>query len=67
MTTQIRFYTKSVYGMPTMYLSRETDAERTVANAIASLTGRKTLATSDMAALEVLGFTFTEMIATYER
>ena len=54
----IEFYTKNVYGNDLMYV-----ADPAIAEHLTNLTGRVTIANSDMFALTKLGFTFTEVIA----
>jgi hypothetical protein len=53
----IKFYRDRVYGVIKNYVK---DPE--VANAITMLTSRKTLTEQDMKALELLGFTFEEVL-----
>lgn len=54
----IEYYTKTIYGKDTMYIVDKTTAER-----VQILTGRKTINSNDMIALQALGFTLTEVIA----
>jgi hypothetical protein len=54
----IAIYKKNNYGIVSWYVLDTTQAE-----AISALTGKKTISNSNMKALEVLGFTFTEVIA----
>ena len=54
----INIYKKAVYGITKWYVRDESQAK-----AISTLTGNKTISDYEMKALEVLGFTFTEVIA----
>ena len=58
MNKEIQYYAKDVYGNRRCYIK---DAE--IARAVRTLTGRETLTMSDFAALETLGFYFTEVLA----
>ena len=74
MSHNLQWYRKLVYGQETAYL---VDSARrpprsapggaapplSQAEAISTLTGRKSLTRTDRAALEALGFTFTEVSA----
>lgn len=53
----IKFYRDRVYGVVKFYV-KETE----VAQAISTLTGRKTITEQDMEALKSLGFTFEEVL-----
>lgn len=53
----IKYYIKENYGTKHRYI-----VEPRVAEAISTLTGRKTLSDSDIQALEVLGFEFEQVI-----
>jgi hypothetical protein len=57
MNNNIKYYIKHVYGNQNMYI-----ADKTQAQAIQNLTNQKTLTTSTMRALEVLGFTFEQVL-----
>ena len=52
------WYRKLVYGQETAYL-----VDGAAADAVRTLTGRKSLTRTDRAALEALGFTFAEVSA----
>jgi len=51
----IEYYTKDIYGMPRHYAI-------TFAGPLSSLTGRKTLLSSDLRALEAIGFELKEVL-----
>lgn len=53
----LQFYTKHVYGLPTMYL-----VDQNVAEAVRLFNNHKTMTDSDKKALEKLGFSFTEVV-----
>jgi len=55
----IKFYQDRVYGVIKNYVK-----EPELAQAITTLTGRKTLTDQDMKALESLGFTFEQVLNT---
>lgn len=55
---EIKFYVKHVYGNETMYVL---DADK--AAAISTITREKTLTMRAVRGLEVLGFTFVEVLA----
>lgn len=55
----IKFYQDRVYGVIKNYVK-----EPELAQAITTLTGRKTLTDQDMKALEALGFTFEQVLNT---
>ena len=54
---QIQYFTRRVYGVSTMYLLNDD-----VKKAIKLMTGRKTMTQADKTALELLGFTFAEIV-----
>ena len=56
----IKFRIKSVCGEDKMYLADDVPVE--IRSSIFLLTGCKTLRSSDKLALEVLGFTFTQVM-----
>jgi len=58
MSHNLQWYRKLVYGQETAYL-----VDSGQAAAVRTLTGRKSLTRTDRAALEALGFTFTEVSA----
>ena len=58
MSHNLNWYRKHVYGQETAYL-----VDGAAADAVKALTGRKSLTRTDRAALEALGFTFTEISA----
>jgi hypothetical protein len=58
MSHNLNWYRKHVYGQETAYL-----VDGAAADAVKALTGRKSLTRTDRAALEALGFTFTEVSA----
>ena len=59
MSHNLQWYRKLVYGQETAYLVDK----HHIGKAVRTLTGRKSLTRTDRAALEALGFTFTEVSA----
>lgn len=53
----IEYYSKEVYGLEKLYV-----ADENTATIISNLTGRKTLSTSDIGALNLLGFTLKQVL-----
>lgn len=53
----IEYYTRDVYGVEKFYI-----ADQKTATIISTLTGRKTLSTSDIGALNLLGFEVKQVI-----
>lgn len=62
MDKEIKFYTKSVYGNDNIYI-----ADMRTKNLVATLTHKETINTSDMLALEELGFIFKEVLVPKEK
>lgn len=57
MNTVIEYRIKSVYGKDSRYI-----VDPVIAGAVKTLTGKMTLLDADMKALEVLGFTFKQVL-----
>jgi hypothetical protein len=57
MPQEITFYRRSVYGVEHMYI-----ADPTMAGYIWGLTGTKTMLKQHKRALELMGYTFTEVL-----
>lgn len=56
-TTEISYVVRSVYGKDNMYIVSQH------AEAIARLTGKKTIDNADMQSLSALGFTFKQVLS----